>query len=300
MQNKNEKDIILILDGGCMRGVFNAGVASQFLKDGMHRRVDSIYAISAGAHNAAFFISKDYKKGSSVYWEDLISGSFLYNNIFIGILKLLVKIFKKDTELDKLVDVDYVVNVEKTTKKLDVQGVLESDIKFFVKVFNVKTRKEEYLNAKENIFEKLRASSSLPPFYPKRVKLKHMNYFDGNTFAPTIDLYMKKIIENNKDKKIILISNTPVSGFGAFKKILEDLILGFLLLVYFRRVFVIKRTISKIKYNRLKEYSKFSNLYVISPDFFFSPFCQSKKRLLKLYYHGIEKAKKFNFNNKIV
>ncbi len=29
---KMKKDIILILDGGCMRGVFNAGVASQFLK----------------------------------------------------------------------------------------------------------------------------------------------------------------------------------------------------------------------------------------------------------------------------
>ncbi len=294
-----KKDIILILDGGCMRGVFNAGVASQFLKDGLHKRVHSVYAISAGAHNAAFFISKDYKKGSSVYWEDLVSGSFLYNNIFIGVLMLFVRIFKKDTKLNKLVDVDYVVNVEKTNKKLDVDDVLESDIKFFVKVFNIKTRKEEYLNAKENIFEKLRASSSLPPFYPRHVKLKNMNYFDGNTFAPTIDLYIKNLLEKNKDKKIILISNTPVSGFGSFKKVLEDFILGFLLLVYFRKVFVIKRTISKIKYNRLKEYSKFSNLFVISPDFFFSPFCQSKNRLLKLYNHGIEKAKKFNFKNKI-
>ncbi|MDD4290139.1 MAG: patatin-like phospholipase family protein [Patescibacteria group bacterium] len=294
-----KKDIILILDGGCMRGVFNAGVASQFIKNGVYERIHSIYAISAGAYNTAFFITRDYKKGSSVYWEDLINGSFIYNNRLIHIFKLILRLLKNEIALDTSINVDYVVNVLKTNKKLDVNKVLSSDIKFFVKVFNVKKEKEEYLNAKENIFEKLRASSALPPFYPKRVKIKDMSYFDGNTISPTIDLYIKDLIIKNKDKKFIFISNTLAKGIGAFIKNIEDLFLGFLILCYFGKIFVINKTFNKIKYNQLKEYAKFSNLYIISPDYYMLPFCENKKEILKLYKHGIEKAKKFSFDNKI-
>ena len=297
---KIKKDIILILDGGCMRGVFNAGVASEFIKNSLYERIHSVYAISAGAHNAAFFITKDYKRGSSVYWEDLINGSFIFNNKFSHLFKLIPRLFKKNVKLDASINVDYVVDVLKTNNNLDVKKIMSSDINFFVKVFNVKQRTEEYLNAKENIFEKLRASSALPPFYPKRVKIKDMTYFDGNTISPTIDLYTEEMIKNNQDKKFIFVSNTPVKGVGAFKKNIEDLFLGFLVFCYFRKTFVIKKTLNKIKYNKLKEYIKFPNLYIISPDFFLSPFCENKKKILKLYHHGMEKAKKFNFKNRII
>jgi predicted patatin/cPLA2 family phospholipase len=54
-----KKDIIIISEGGCMSGVFGAGVFSAFQTFGLEERIDSIYAASAGAANAAFFLGGD-------------------------------------------------------------------------------------------------------------------------------------------------------------------------------------------------------------------------------------------------
>lgn len=298
-KEKIKKDIILIFDGGCMRGVFEAGVGTQFCKNGIYERVHSVYGISAGAHIGAFFITKECKKVASICYDDFSEKPFFYDNKTIAFSKLMLRIFKKNTRLYTSIGLNRLINIEKTTKKLNTKKLLSSDIKFFIKVFNVKKKNDEYLNTKQSIFRKLKASSAIPPLYPKQIKIRDIKYIDGAALSPILDLHLRNIIKNNKNKKIILICNYPLKGINNFKKKMEDLSLGFLLLCYFKKLFVIRKTISKVKYNSLKEYSKFSNLYIINSEIYISSLCADKDEFLKLYNHGIEKAKKFNFKNKL-
>ena len=51
-----DRDIIIIAEGGCMQGVFGAGVMTAFQESNLlNERVHSIYGSSAGAHNGRLF-----------------------------------------------------------------------------------------------------------------------------------------------------------------------------------------------------------------------------------------------------
>lgn len=288
-----KKDIVLIFDGGSTRGVFGAGVLTQFIKNGLYKRVHSVYGISAGAHNGAFFITKQYKIGASIYYDDLTKDFF--NSRFDTISRFILKMFKKNTRLYTSIALNHLMTIEKTTKKLDTKKILDSDIRFFVRVFNIKKKKEEYLSAKKGTLKKIKASSALFPLYPNSVNIENNKYFDGGLLSSAIDPHLKSLIKRNKDKKFILVYNFPIKGLGAIKKEAEDLSLGLLLLNYFKKDFVMKRIASKIKNNQFEHFKKPNNFYIIHSDIFMSPFCKNKDEFLKLYNHGIEKARNFNF-----
>ena len=67
------KDIILIIEGGGILGVFGAGVLTAFQEANIYNRIKCIYATSAGAHDAAYFLTKQSKLGSSIYFKDFFN-----------------------------------------------------------------------------------------------------------------------------------------------------------------------------------------------------------------------------------
>lgn len=68
-----ERDVIIVIEGGAMLGVFGAGVVTSFQQADMYGRVHSVYGASAGAHDLAYFLaaqkdSRQTKIGSSIYY----------------------------------------------------------------------------------------------------------------------------------------------------------------------------------------------------------------------------------------
>ena len=98
-----------------MTGIFGAGAATALQKANIYPRVDSVYGISSGAHNAAYFLSKDTLKGSSIYHEDLIDGKFIKKKKLSTLVKNVpMKLFNKNHKLEKIMDIDYLIKTEKT------------------------------------------------------------------------------------------------------------------------------------------------------------------------------------------
>ena len=66
-----ERDIILILKGGTIQGIFGGGVMVAFERHDLYPRIHSIYAVSSGAHNAAYFLSGNTNEGATIYYDHL-------------------------------------------------------------------------------------------------------------------------------------------------------------------------------------------------------------------------------------
>ena len=66
--------VVLYLGGGAMAGVFGAGVVTRLQDVDFYGQVDTIYASSAGVFNVAYFLARQTRLGSSIYYEDLIQG----------------------------------------------------------------------------------------------------------------------------------------------------------------------------------------------------------------------------------
>ena len=288
---KTKKDIILVFFGGAMSGVFGAGVITSLKKLGLQKRVHSIYATSSGAHNAAYFITGDVQY-ADVYSEDLVNHSFIQRNVFLFFSKLVLSLVKQNIKLEKLVDIDYLIQVEKEQKPLKEEKILQSDIDFFIRVFNVEDRKIEYLNGKKDTLQKLKATSAVVPFYPDLVEISGRKYLDGDTFSIGIDPELEKIIAKNKDKKIFLIFNNSDGKRGlSVKYVAWTFLWTGLLFLYFKRTFVFRKfkVFSEVK--KMKYYSQYPNIRIIEPDFSVSSFCTNKEKLQRLYKNGLEKTK---------
>ena len=64
MNNK----LIIYIGGGSMSGIFSAGVVTGLQDMNFYDKIEAIYGGSAGAINAAYFLSKQTKLGSSIYY----------------------------------------------------------------------------------------------------------------------------------------------------------------------------------------------------------------------------------------
>jgi len=287
-----KKDHIFIFFGGNMSGIFGAGVVTALQELNVYNRIHSIYAISSGAHNAAYFLARDTKIGSTIYYENLIETNFIKNCRFNFVYKLVLNLFIKNIELEKLVDIDYLIKIEKTKKKLNTKKISNTDIDFFIRCFNTESKKEEYLDGRKDILKKLRATAAIVPFYPKLVKIGNKKYSDGDTLSKYIDPLLENMINENKDKKIYFVFNNSQKNRNSMKFYIENFYWAILLFLFFKKRFVINKLNIISEEKKLKKYFQKFNVQIIEPDFDFSVFCTDKQKLLKLYKNGIDKTKK--------
>lgn len=219
-----KKDLIFVFFGGSMEGVFGAGVVTSLQKFNLYERIHSVYAISAGAHNAAYFLAKNTKLGSKIYYEDLlVNNKFIKNKKSKFLYELFLSLINKKTKLEKFIDIDYLIDIEKHNKKLNIEEVLKSKIPFFIRLFNTEKGGEEYLDGKTDIFKKLKATAAAVPFYPKKIEINKNMYCDGDTLSRIIDSDLEKLINDNPDKKIFLVFNNPKKTGFLLKHLLKIL-----------------------------------------------------------------------------
>lgn len=296
-----EKDLIFVFGGGTMSGVFGGGVASLLQSRNLYDRIDSIYATSAGAHSAAYLLAREVPFGSSIYLKDLLGHRFIKKKrVFPFFCKLLFSLIQPNTQLEKLVDIDYLIETEKHKRKLNTKRLAQSDIKFFIRSFNIEKGKIEYLNGKEEPFQKLQATSAVVPFYPYLVTINQQKYSDGDTLSQLIDPFLEKVITENPDKTICFILNKPWRDKMTLSLMASNFLWTTLLFMYFKKKFVFQKLHFFSEREKFKKYSEYSNVKIIQPDYNLIAYCTERQKLIDFYRHGMEKAKKVMIENKII
>jgi len=297
-ENDSAKDLIFIFFGGGMKGVFGAGVATTLEKLNLYDRIHSVYAVSSGAHDAAFLLAKGTQIGSTIYYEDLmINNKFIKNDKSKFFYKLFKNSINKKMRVNKLMDIDYLIDVEKNKKILEIEKISESKIPFFIRLFNCKTKKEEWVDGKTDIFLKLQAAVAIVPFYPNTIKINDTKYFDGDALSKIIDPVLEKVINDNNDKKIFIIINTSRNNIFSIMSMVENSLWTLLLLIFFKKKYIFDKLNFFKEKKKLDKYCKLPNVKIIDPDFDISEFCVDKDQEFKLYQNGVEKTKIIMFKN---
>ena len=237
-----KRDIILILEEGIMLGVFGAGVVTAFQEANLYPRILGVCGSSSGAHNAAYFLSQQTRLGSSIYYDELSGSKFIKkNNIFYLVKDLITFKHSGNNGVTKVVDLDYLIRVERTIKRLDTEAIKNSPIEFYVRVFDIKERRHRYINAKEDTLKAIKASSSSPPFYSRYITINGRDYIDGSVIRTKSFL---DIVKRNSDKKIIYVINRRKSFGMVIKTIPLELLEFFLMLFMIGPRVAIKKLIS--------------------------------------------------------
>ena len=282
-----ERDVIIIMEGGTIQGVFSAGVASTLQKENLYPRIHSIYAVSSGAHNAAYFLSRKIDVGASIYHDYLLKRhSFLKHLSFKVIVKKILALFFLGRGFE-VIDLAYIEDLERDILPLDLKLIKESPIKFFVRVFDPKTRKIEYLDAKSNTIEKLIQSAKVPPYAYSRARKD--KYFDGG-IMPTKS-FLNDVVKKNPDKKIIYIFCDKKTFRRVTKYILADLLDIFFKTRYLGLRYGLKHLFSIYNYTYVSNLKKYKNVITVFDSTGNSKREKKKEKILSAYDHGVERGK---------
>lgn len=295
-----KRDLIFVFFGGTMTGVFGAGVARALAEHHLENRLQSIYATSVGAHNAAYLLSGQ-TAFLPAYYEDFSEHKLIHKSkVFKIFLQLIWRFFYPKAKLETLIDLDYLLDIEKHQKKLDLRQLSQSPVNFYIRVFNVDRRKEEYLDGRIGTWAKLKATSAVIPFYPRLVRINHQHYFDGDSLSLGIDPHLEKIIRDNKDKKIFLVLNFPEPTRTPWLSIVGNTMWTSLLFLYFRKKFVFRKLRLLTENKKLYQYENYPRVKIIAPDYNLLAYCTRKSELEKFYHHGLKKAEKIFRAEKLI
>ena len=188
------KKIALVLEGGSMLGAYTSGVLDTFMKYNIN--FNSVYAISAGAKNSQYFISKQPGLAIKV---DL---KFMHKSKAISLQNLL---FKGAFINRKYYD-EYIM---KEFAPLDMKTFNENKCLYYVGATNCLTGEIEYFEkSTSDIRDSVAASCSMPAIQ-KMCYINNTPYLDG-CIAEGIPY--KTALKDNDFAIIVL--NRPI-GFRA-------------------------------------------------------------------------------------
>lgn len=184
----------LILEGGAMRSVHSAGALKAFAECGFsYDYFDMVFAASAGASNATYFLSGQTDDLWKAWSEALISKDFInFRNIF---------------SRDKAVlNIDYAVEeVMKKKSTINIKKIISSKTKFYITITDCNTGFAEYhlVDDEDNFYDVLKASSSIPVLYNKSIIIKNKEYMDG---ALSDSIPIKKAIDMGAKEIYVMLT----------------------------------------------------------------------------------------------
>lgn len=279
-----EKEIIIILWWGWMMWIFTAWVLNSINKK-YRNRVHSVYWTSSWADVWVYFVSNQTEVPYNFFLNHLTKKDFIRKNIFSYIFKIFFIKNKINSKIKDYINIDFVVKTaEEWDYKLDLEKFNNSKINFFVKLINIKNWETIYVDAKNDLFKKLNATSNCWPLSSKAIEIDGDFYIDWETFVSWID---EDLVSKFKNKKIIYIESSYRSFF-------EKIILYPLHLL---ASFAIKKLYWKVCWKlyikRLfLEHSYFvknnKNVIHLKNNMNYSAFCTNKKILRKIYKHWLD------------
>jgi predicted patatin/cPLA2 family phospholipase len=284
-----ERDIVIIVEGGVMLGVFGAGVLTPLQEANIYSRVHSIYAVSAGAHDAAYFLAKDLPKGSSIYYEDFSGANFIKKHLLWRfIYELLAHPFKKGRRIN-LVDIDFAISVELSKKILNLALIQQQGIPFLARVYDIENNEHTYLDCANNTFEVLRATSAVIPYYHSANKINGKSYIDGGVIGTRnfID-----IIEKHPDKKILYIRNKRQNNVDIIRELPGTFIEGFLIIFSDGISLAYRRLKNIFKRPTIKELEAYPNVILAQNTKPSSSIITEPKKVKQIHKSGLEEGKR--------
>ncbi len=142
----------LAIASGGMRGVISGGMVTALHELGLVDAFDAVYGTSAGAFAGAYLLAGAPGLGTSVYYEDLVSGEFVN--------------YKRARSGGTLLSLEFVVDDVLTRRKpLDCQRVLDAPAPLFVIATSTTSFQSVALGdftSASDLREALRASSRIP------------------------------------------------------------------------------------------------------------------------------------------
>jgi len=203
--------IVIYFGGGTMAGVFSAGIIKKLQDMDIYDKIEAVYGGSCGSINAAYFLTKQADMGYSIYCENL-THDFLYKSrVFFAFLQrfysgLIYRIPRG--KILNVVDLNFLFNIIKYSKRLNIDKLKIQPIPFYVKVFNLNKDKIQYLEvAKYNPIKVLKASVDVVPYVSDSEGINGEEYVDG-TILESINL--QYFLDKYPAHKIVIISNTNI------------------------------------------------------------------------------------------
>jgi predicted patatin/cPLA2 family phospholipase len=160
------RKLALIVEGGGMRGTLSAGALLALDVLGFRPVFDEVYATSAGAVNAAYFLSGQGAYGITIYFDDISNRRFI-----------------NPWRFWRMVDIGFVYDeVVSTVKPLDEQALRTQPAALFFSVTDMATGENHLLDVKaqpEPVTRMLKATSALPILYNRTIEVGGRTYIDG-------------------------------------------------------------------------------------------------------------------------
>ncbi len=185
---------VLIFSGGAMLGIFGAGVGVALNYLGLTNAFDVVVGVSAGAANAAYFLADQCKFGLTIYLEELTRKEF-YNPWRVW----------------KMVNVDYVGEVLRDIKPLNIEAVRKSRSQFLVSATDAENGKGLLIDALYtfDLIELICGSCGMFVVYnkPRRILPLGISVLDG---AMTKPLPVCDVIERYHPTDLFVILNRPL------------------------------------------------------------------------------------------
>lgn len=180
----------LILEGGGMRGVYTGGVLERFLEEEVF--VDYIIGVSAGACNAASYVSRQMGRNREV------TIGYVQHPDYISVKNLLLKreLFGMNLIFDE---------IPNRLVPFDYAGFQKATEEFVVGTTDCMTGEAVYFAKRdhpEDVLSIVRASSSLP-FMAKPVEFEGRLLMDGGVADP---IPIRKALEDGVAKPIIVLT----------------------------------------------------------------------------------------------
>ncbi|QAA35135.1 patatin-like phospholipase family protein [Clostridium manihotivorum] len=274
------KDIGLVLEGGGLRGVYTAGVLDFFLEKSLH--FPYVIGVSAGACNAASYISKQFERNKRI------------NIGYIGDHRYLS--YRNFLKEKSLFGIDFVYNkIPNELDPFDYDTFFDSDQRFVIGTTDCITgepfyvEKNQCFKDNDKIITVIRASSSLP-FAAPIVDYDKYHLLDGGISAP---IPLNKSISDGNKKHVVILTRPEGYRKEAFK-----------------RRWIVDRVYSKYKglaeamvnrhsvYNKtldlIEQMNRDGDIFVLRPseDLQVDRLEKKPEKLYKLYDLGYEDAKK--------
>lgn len=199
----------LVLEGGAMRGVTVAGSTLALEQLGLRDRFHALYGVSAGAITASYFAAGQSTWGTSVFYDDLLQSDFFS--------------WKRALQNEAPMNVDFVLDVIRKRKPLDVDAVLRENVHIFAsQVRSGRLVHWKDFSDREDLFAALRAAVTMPIIAGGPYRYRGGLYFDGGVHT---SVPWKEALSDGCTHLLVLLSrpeDSPRPAASKIEKLLAD------------------------------------------------------------------------------
>lgn len=263
----------LVLEGGCFRGIFSAGVMDALLDHDV--TFDYVIGVSAGISNGVSYISKQKERNMEVMRKYRNDKRYMSKRNFLKYKSLFDMDFVFDEIPNKLIPFDW-------------DSYMQFDGTVKIGITDAITGKIEYQDGK--ILDKectlFRATCALPILFPP-ITIKGTQYYDGGL---SDSIPIKQSLLDGNEKNLVIL--TQPQGFVKKQSKLIELSSIFyknkfpgMTKMLLKRPQVYNDTLRYLN-SMLKEQPE--NIVVIQPEYPIASFESDVTALEQMYYHGYE------------